>query len=704
MRSNRPVLSPWIKPVLCAAVLLALSAPRTLGEEGLWTFDNPPVTALQEKYGFTPTRDWLDRVRLSSLRLNDGGSGSFVSADGLLLTNSHVASGQLQKVSTDKHDYRKDGFYAKTRAEEIKCPDLEINVLVSMEEVTDRVQKAVKEKMSAAEALKARRAEAGKIEKESLDATGLRSDVVALYQGGEYWLYRYKKYTDLRMVFAPESQIAYFGGDPDNFTYPRYDLDMALLRVYENGKPLKTEHYLKWSPKGAEPGELVFVSGNPGTTARLKTCEQLETERDFVVPMALAGLKRRVKVLQDYAALGAEEAPQAAAGLLSFQNGVKVREGLIRSLTDPKVMQIKQKMEKEFKAKVAGNGSWQQAYGSAWDDVSRAESKRRKMYKVFYYRRMGGYRLPSRALTLVRYVAEARKPDGERLQEFHEAGLESVRFQLLSPAPLYPKLEEAMLADSLAESLEALGPDDPFLQAVLEGKAPAEAAHRLISGTRLADAAFRKSLLDGGEAAVAASQDPLIALARKVDPMLREARKQMEDEVDSVEVQAGEKIGQARFAAYGKSAYPDATFTLRLSYGTVAGYPMNGTLAPPFTTLYGLYERAYAFGLKPPFDLPERYLKRKGMLDLASRLDFVTTNDVIGGNSGSPVVNKSGELVGLIFDGNIESLLGDYLYDGDTNRSIAVHPAAMLHLLRKAYDAGPLADELEGKATVQAKR
>src|SRR5207249_9807407 len=334
-------------PVLGLFLFVSL-AVTAVADEGMWTFDNPPVKQLKEKYNFTPREQWLDHIRLSSVRFNDGGSGSFVSPNGLVITNHHVALGQLQKISNAQRDYVKDGFYAKTQAEELKAPDLELNVLISMENVASRVQGAVKPGMTEKQALDARKAEQAKIQKESLDKPGLRSDVVALYQGGEYWLYRYKKYTDLRMVFAPESQIAYFGGDPDNFTYPRYDLDMALLRVYENGKPLKTEHYLKWSPKGAEPGELVFVSGNPGTTARLKTCEQLETERDFVVPMALAGLKRRVKVLQDYAALGAEEARQAAAGLLSFQNGVKVREGLIRSLTDPKVMQIKQQMEKEF--------------------------------------------------------------------------------------------------------------------------------------------------------------------------------------------------------------------------------------------------------------------------------------------------------------------------------------------------------------------
>jgi len=704
MHVYRPRLKNRSAFTLFAFVTLALAASRTRGEEGMWTFDNPPLKALQSKYGFTPTQDWLDHLRLSSVRLNDGGSGSFVSPDGLVLTNSHVATGQLQKVSSEKKDYRKDGFLARTRAEEVKCPDMEINVLVSLEDVTGPVQEAVEEGMSTAEALKARQAEMGRIEKESLDATGLRSDVVPLYHGGEYWLYRSRKYTDVRLVFAPEASISFFGGDPDNFTFPRHDLDMALLRVYENGRPLRTEHYLKWNSKGARDGELVFVSGHPGTTSRGETYAQLETERDAVMPSSLGSLNRRLKVLEGYASRGQEEARQAGSRILSTSNGIKARSGMLRGLRDPRAMEQMHKTEEEFRAKIGANPEWQRQYGSAWDEIARAQKKYRKMHNAVWHRRLAGARLPNTAITLVRYVAETQKPDAERLEEFHEAGLESLRFQLLSPAPVYPKLEETLLADSLAESLDALGPDDPWIQAVLEGKTPADRAHELISGTRLADPAFRKSLLEGGKEAVAASGDPLIALARTIDPMDRALRKQHEDQVESVEVAAGEKMGQARFAAYGKSEYPDATFTLRLSYGTVGGYAMNGGRAPAFTTLYGLYDRAYAFSLKPPYDLPEKYVQRKATLDLSTPLNFVSSTDVTGGNSGSPVVNRAGELVGLIFDGNIESLLGEYLYDGETNRAIAVHPAAMVHFLRKIYNAAPLADELEGKRIPAANR
>lgn len=687
---------------LAGLFLLSLAGPA-VGEEGMWTFDNPPLRELREKYGFAPDQAWLDHVRLASVRFNDGGSGSFVSPHGLVLTNHHVASGQLGKVSSPGKDFVKNGFYAGNAAEELKCPDLELNVLLSMEEVTKRVQGVVREGMEEAEALKARQAEMARIEKESLEVTGLRSDVVALYHGGEYWLYRSKKYTDVRIVFAPESAIAYFGGDPDNFTFPRHNLDMALFRVYENGKPVESRHYLKWNAGGLRQDDLVFVSGHPASTSRLKTVAQLETERDYEMPYALGTLRRRRGVLNAYAAQGPEEARQAAGRILGAENSIKARTGMAQGLSDPAVMAKKRAEEKALRSRIDAHPEWARAYGRAWSDIARAQKKHRQMFKQHWFRRLRGARLPDLALTLVQYVAEVKKPDGERLEEFHEAGLESLRFRLLSPAPVYPKLEEAMLADSLQESLEALGPEDPFVRAALDGRSPVEVAAEVIGGTRLADPDFRRSLLKGGEAAVAASDDPLIALARRVDPIDREMTRWYEDGVESVEVAGGEKIGRARFAVYGKSAYPDATFTLRLTYGTVKGYPMNGTQAPTRTTLYGLFDRAFAFGMKPPYDLPSRFLERRGRLDLSTPLNFVSTTDVTGGNSGSPVVNRDAELVGLIFDGNIDSLVGEYVYDVEKNRSIAVAGSGMGHLLRKLYGAGGLADELEGKSVAAAK-
>jgi hypothetical protein len=666
-------------------------------DEGMWTFDNVPLKFLQERYGFTPTAEWLDHIRLSSVRFNDGGSGSFVSPNGLVLTNHHVARGQIQKLSTPEKDYVKNGFYAKTTAEELKCPDLELNVLASMEDVTARVLGAVKAGMSDKAGLDARKAEIAKIEKESVEATGLRSDIVTLYQGGEYWLYRYKKYTDVRLVFAPEQQIAFFGGDPDNFTFPRHDLDMTLMRVYENDKPLATEHYLKWNTNGAAENELVFVSGHPGSTNRLHTLAQIEFQRDHVYPYRLALFKRRLEVLRRYSALGEEQARQAMGQIFGIENAQKASLGEYHGLLDAKVMAKKQQEESDFRSQVAANAELKKMYGAAWDEIANAQKQQIPMLKPARYRALRGSRLAGLALTLVQYATETKKPDGERLDGFHDSQLESLRFRLFSPAPVYPQLEEMMVADGLQESLEQLGPNDPFIRLVLHGRPAAEVAKELINNTKLGDPAFRKSLAEGGDAAIAASTDPLIAVARKLDPMAREMNKWFEANVQSVETAAGEKIGKARFAVYGKTLNPDATFTLRLSFGAVASYPMNGTKAQPMTTIYGLYDRAYGFGLKPPFDLPARFLERKDKLAMSTPANFVTTNDIIGGNSGSPVINKNGEIVGLIFDGNIESLVGRYVYNFETGRAVAVHTAYMIEALRKLYDAGALADELEAK-------
>ena len=688
--SRRGFLAGWL--------LIATFAVSPLGaEEGMWTFDNPPVKLLQERYGFTPTPEWLDHVRLSSVRFNDGGSGSFVSPHGLTLTNHHVALGQLQKLSTPEKDYAKDGFYARTLDEEQKCPDLELNVLVALEDVTARVQGAAKKGMSEEAALAARKAEIAKIEKESQDATGLRSDVVTLYNGGEYWLYRYKKYTDVRLVFAPEQEIAFFGGDPDNFTYPRYDLDMALFRVYENDKPIDSRNYLKWSAHGAGDGELVFISGHPGSTDRLTTMAWIELQRDYLHPLILKTLKRRLAVLRQYAALGPEENRQATRPMFYLENSIKAYTGEYNGLLDQAITGKKQKDESDFRAAVAANPVWKKAYGPAWNALADSARRYREMMKPHRFRSLRGSRMAEMALQIVQYVAEVKKPDGERLEGFHESQLESLRFRLFSKAPLYPKMEEVLLANSLQESLEELGANDPFVKAALGGKSPAEVAKEVVAGTRLADADFRKSLVEGGEAAVAASTDPFIVLARRVDPLVREIRKWYEANVESVESSAGEKIGKARFAVYGKSAYPDATFTLRLTFGPVKGYPMNGTQAPPVTTFYGLYDRAYSFGLKPPYELPARYLERKNALDLATPLNFVSACDITGGNSGSPVINRNAEFVGLVFDGNIESLPGSYVFDEEKNRAVAVHSAGIMEALRKLYDAGPLADELQGK-------
>ena len=687
-----------LRPIALVVLIGVLAGiTPSSADEGMWTFDNPPLKQLQDKYNFKPTTQWLDHIRLSSVRFNDGGSGSFVSPNGLVITNHHVAFGQLQKVSTPQKDYVKDGFYARSQAEELKAPDLELNVLVSMENVTARVQGTVKPGMTEKQALDARKAERAKVEKESLDKTGLRSDVVSLYEGGEYWLYRYKKYTDVRIVFAPEQQMAFFGGDPDNFTYPRYDIDFAIMRVYENGQPVQSKEYLKWNTQGASEGDLVFVSGHPGSTERGQTLSQLMLDRDVIYPIRIAKFKRQLQALRAYAARGPEQARQAAEEIFGLENSLKAYTGEFNGM-DKALFDKKTKEEAELRAKVNSNPDWKRQYGDAWDSITAATKKQAELFKPQQFRSIStASNLASLARQIVVYVAEIKKPDAQRLNGYHDSQLEELKFYLFSPAPIYPEYEEAMLAFSLQDSLDQLGPNDPWVKTVLNGKTPAQVASEAIRGTKLNDPAVRKSLAEGGQAAVDASTDPLIVLARKVDPFFREIRKQYEDTVESVVTSASEKIAKARFAIYGKSVYPDATFTLRLAYGTVKGFPMNGTMAPPKTTFYGLWDRSIGFSNKPPFNLTPRFIESRNKIDLATPLNFVMTADIIGGNSGSPVINRNGEFVGVIFDGNIESLTGNFVYLEEANRAVAVHSAAIIEALRKVYDAPALANELEGK-------
>jgi len=678
----------------CACTLLLTVVLRA--DEGMWTFDRPPSQAIQQRYGFTVTKEWLDHLRLSSVRFPEG-SGSFVSPNGLVLTNHHVALEQLQKISTPQKNYVADGFYARTRAEEIKSADAELDVLVSTEDVTARVAAAAARAGSAQAALDARKAEIARIEKESVDRTGLRSDIVSMYQGAQYWLYRYKKYTDVRLVFAPEQQMAFFGGDPDNFTYPRHDLDFAIFRVYENDEPIKSDNYLKWNAKGAADQELVFVTGHPGSTDRDDTVAELATERDVIYPASLKVVKRRIDTLRRYSSQGPEQARQAASHIFGLENAQKAYTGEYNGLLDPKIFAKKTTDERALRDQVNRRPELRAMYAGAWDDMERAQDARRRGYKTERFAQLRGSSLAPLGLLIVQYASEVAKPDADRLDGFHDAQLPSLKFQLSSPAPFYPALEETLLADSLQESLEELGPNHPFVRAALAGRTSQEAAAALISGTKLGDAAVRKQLVEGGQDAVNRSTDPLIVLGRALDPIARTQQKSLEREVTSVGTAARQKIGQARFAVYGAAAYPDATFTLRLSYGKVSGYPMNGTKAPYKTTFFGLYGESADFDDRPPFKLAPRFNQKRAQVDMATPLNFVTTNDIIGGNSGSPVVNRAGELVGLIFDGNIESLVGRFVYEEEKNRAVAVHAGGIVHALRAVYDAGPLADELDPK-------
>ncbi len=681
-------------------ILLLVLFGISLSDEGMWTFDNPPKKQLKDKYGFDVTQEWLDHVRLSSVRFNDGGSGSFVSPNGLVMTNHHVGAGQLQKMSTPEKDYIKTGFYARTAAEEVKCVDLELNVLTQMENVTEKVMAAIAGK-SGGEAMMARRAALAQLQKESNEKTGLRSDIVTLYNGAEYWIYRYKKFTDVRLVMAPEKQIAFYGGDPDNFTFPRYDVDMCFFRVYEDNKPYNTAHFLKWKTAGAADGELVFTSGHPGSTNRQQTYAQIEYSRDYQYPARLATIKRTIGVLKQFSTLGEEQRRRADGMLFGYENSQKAMTGEYQGLLDKNLMAKKQSDEMDLLNRINANPELKAKYAWAWDSISTAMERTRSRFKELTYRGLSGS-LGSRALTIARYANESKKPNGERMPQFQDAMVKLTLENLYSPAPVYPDMEEVLMADRFQEAIEMLGANDPWVMAVLDGKTPAEAAKMYVTGTKLADPAFRKALIEAGEKEISASTDPMIVLARKIVPIGDEMRTWQDKNISGLISMSSEATGKARFAAYGKELPPDANFTLRLSYGQVKGYPMNGTIAPSITTMYGLYDHAYSYANNKDFELPQRFKDGVNKLTLSTPMNLVTTNDIIGGNSGSPVVNAKAELVGLIFDGNIESLPGRFLYSEEKNRAVAVHPGVMIETMRKLYEANALADEIEGIAAKPA--
>jgi hypothetical protein len=674
-----------------------------MSDEGMWLYNDPPHQLLKEKYGFEPTDVWLEHLQKSSVRFNNGGSGSFVSADGLILSNHHVGADALQKFSDEQHNYLRDGFYARTRAEEKQCMDLELNVLMSIEDVTARVNAAVKDDMKPEEAFLARRAIMAEIEKESLEKTGLRSDVITLYEGGKYQLYRYKKYTDVRLVFAPEQQTAFFGGDPDNFEYPRYDLDICLFRAYENGRPAKVQNYLKWSTTGVSDNELVFVSGNPGHTSRQLTMTELEYLRNNQFPYTLQWLNNLEVSLSVYSAEDEENARRAKDLLFGVQNSRKARNGMFAGLLDPAIMKKKQTDEEQLRATIARSPQAADVL-PAWDRISEAQqviARNALQYRLLESANGFNSTLFDIARTILRAVEEKSKPNGERLREFRDSNLESLEFQLFSPEPLYDDFERLKLANSLTWLVEQLGYRDPLVQKVLAGKSPRDRAAELVAGTRLKDVDFRKKLYAATPAEVQAAHDPMIDLARLIDPPSRAVRKIIETQ-DEIKRQAHAKITQARLALAKTTPYPDATFTLRLAFGTVKGYEQDGRKIPFETTFAGLYKRAAEHQYKPPFDLTQRWLDRKDQLDLNTPLNFVSTADIIGGNSGSPVVNRQGQFVGIIFDGNIQSLVLDFVYTDVQARAVSVNSQAIIEALRKVYDAGGLADELLGnKANIQ---
>jgi hypothetical protein len=684
-----------MKRALPAALALTLAAGAAFADEGMWTLDHLPVQQIQARYGFTPSPQWIDLVQHAAVRLAEGCSGSFVSADGLVMTNHHCANGCLSQLSAKGANYMQDGYAA--RGEEPKCPDVELNQLEHITDVTDRVNAATRGK-DGAERIKAERAVNSALEKECVgrDAVTWRCDVVTLYHGGRYALYKYRRYQDVRLVFAPEQGIAFFGGDPDNFNFPRYDLDVTFFRAYVDNKPAKTPQFLKFDVDGPKAGELAFVVGNPGSTQRQTPWTQLAAMRDDSLIPTYGYLSDLRGVLWQYGRAGAQQAKESQDMLFGIDNSLKVYKGWLQTLADEGFIARKQKDDAALRDWIAADPARRAKYGDPWAELEKAQQRGKELRDRYTMiagsRGFGvGTQLFADAITLVRGAEQRAKPDAERLPMFRDANLPAVEQSLTADVPVYPEYEKTMMSWSMEKMRQILGADDAFVHQTLGRLSPDELARQLVDGTRLADPKVRKQLWDGGEKAIEASTDPMIVFARKIEPVATKIRKQYEDEVQAPTTKAGEAIAQARFARDGANSYPDATFTLRLSYGKVVGWKEGDHQVSPFTDFAGAYTRATG---ADPFKLPDSWIKAKDALNLSTPFDFVTDNDIIGGNSGSPVIDKDGHAVGLIFDGNIHSLGGDFTFDDSVNRAVAVDTAAIVQALQKVYGLPQLAGEL----------
>lgn len=671
--------------------------------EGFWLFNRIPKAAIKRDLGVDLSDAWIQRVQQASVRFPSG-SGSFVSADGLVLTNHHVSLDLLHKMSTPARDLASKGFLAADRSLEMKADDLYLLSLQKIEDVTAKVNEAVKPGMSSTETLAARRTAIAAIEKEAQEKTGLEAEMVTLYQGGQYHLYLYKKFTDVRLVFAPEFDAAFYGGDPDNFTFPRYCLDMTIWRVYENGKPFHTANYLPWSTTGAKDGDPVFTSGHPGATQRLNTFAHLEFLRDNALPLSINAFTQIRDSLEAYAKQGPEQARQANDDFFGIENSLKSWKGQIGGLKDAATMKKKRADEQALRDRVNANPDLKAEYGDAWDKVAaaRAALPPYNFERVVFEQGLGmNTQYFTLARTLVRWTDEVAKPNGQRLPEYSDARRGAIERQMASAAPIFPGVEQAKLEACLAVMQQMAGADNALVKQVLAGKTPKARAAELVAGTKLGDPATRKALLAGGKPAVAASKDPFIELARLVDARARELRTKYDNEVLAVERDAYARIAQAVFASQGDAAYPDGTFTLRLSYGQVKGYSDNGKMVSPFTEVRGLFVRGDEHKQQPPYKIADSWMQARSALKPTTPFDFVTTNDIVGGNSGSPVISAKGEIVGLIFDGNIQSLPGYFVYDGSVNRAVSVDVRGILEALRVVYKANWIAGELTGSTATR---
>ncbi len=680
------------KALMLAAIAMPFATLATApaqADEGMWTFDQFPTEQMRADYGWAPDQAWLDRVQASAVRLTGGCSASFVSAEGLILTNHHCVVGCLQNLSTGDNDLVADGFNAADRTKERKCPGQQAEVVTAITDVTPAIKGAMTG-LSGEALIKARDAKIAAIESENCsDRETTRCQVVTLYGGGQYKLYTYRKYSDVRIAWAPEFQAAFFGGDPDNFNYPRYALDSAFLRAYENGKPVTTKAHLKWNPRAPKDNEATFVVGNPGSTQRLLTQSQLAFQREVALPITLTTMSELRGRLISAMEQSAEREREGGDELFGVENSLKVYIGRVKALGDPEFSAKLAAGETTLKAKSAGNA----AIGDPWSAIDKATGNLRDFYLAYRFSQPSSdlYRYAS---TLVRAAAERQKPNGERLPGFTDSALPLVEKRLLDETPVYPWLEELTMAWSLSKAREYLGADHPQAKLMLGKESPEGLASRLVEGSKLADPAVRKALWEGGQAAIDASTDPMIVYARRLDPNVRTLQQRFDAEYDAPVTAAQAKLADARFAAFGDTLYPDATFTLRISYGKVAGWMENGAMVPTRTTMGGAFDRATG---AQPFLLAKAYSANEAKIDKATTYDFITTNDIIGGNSGSPVIARDGSVIGAAFDGNIHSLGGNYGYDGSLNRTVVVSTAAVQEALETIYPAPALVKELAAK-------
>jgi hypothetical protein len=661
----------------------------------MWTFDVPPLEYWARRYNFRPSQEWLDHARLSAARL-PGCTASFVSADGLVMTNHHCARGCVDAVARPGEDLLGNGFYAKTRAEERACPGNYVDQLLEITDVTQQVASAIPDGAPAQRAADLRSEAIRGIERTCRGtATDLNCQVVSMYAGGQYKLYKFRRYTDLRLVMAVEASTAFFGGDPDNFTYPRYDVDMSFMRVYVNGQPAHMEHFYRWSANGSNAGDLVFVVGNPGSTGRLRTIAQLEYTRDAQYPASIDQLTRQIAVYHQLSDLSPERAAANRNQIFGLENSMKAITGYQSGLLDRQLMDHKRQWETDFRARVNASADLRARYGAAWDNIARG---RREMATLDVRRRyyaFGGFgtRLLNYAGVIARYATEMAKPDSTRLMPFRDAMRPRMEQGLYGTTPVDTTAEIRLLTAYFTAMARELPATDPVRRQALGTRTPEDAARAMVQASTILTGDQRRALVQGGADAVAASTDPFVALARVIDPLERPVATRWIQLVNE-ETSNNELVARALLAVFGNTVSPDATFSLRIQDGEVRGYPYNGTIAQPYTTFYGMFDRSVGMGGREPFALTPKWLAARERLDLSTPLDAVSTNDIIGGNSGSPVINRDAEVVGLVFDGNIESLPGNFLYTERLNRSVWVDSRAIIESLRRVYDAGALANEM----------